>query len=249
LALRLLVGAATAALDLITPRSDPVSTPTQESTTNTVATNTVTTNTVTTNTVTTNTVTANTVTANTVATDTATAATAASAASSAAAGSVSLQRSEALSSAEEECGVLPELVEAVRGDYEQRAYFVTGAISTRFYDEACDFADPTVRFSGLALWRRNISLLTPFFDGPTIHLLDLQVVGPTPSSAARLETRWRLCAPIRLPWRPLVDINGSTVHTLNGAATKVVSHVEAWEVSAFDAIKQLFRPGPNRALK
>ncbi|CAI5977680.1 unnamed protein product [Closterium sp. NIES-65] len=145
----------------------------------------------------------------------------------------------------EDCrGVLRELVEAIREDYEQRAYFVTGAISARFYDTECLFADPTIQFSGLQRWQRNIALLTRFFSSPTIHLHDLQVFPATPSSAARLETRWRLLTPINLPWRPLVDIRGSTVHTLNAAGTKVVSHVEAWEVSAYEAIMHLFRPGP-----
>ncbi|CAI5499588.1 unnamed protein product [Closterium sp. Naga37s-1] len=119
-----------------------------------------------------------------------------------------------------------------------------GDISGRFYDASCLFADPTIQFSGLQRWQRNIALLTRFFSAPTIHLQDLQVFPATPSSAARLETRWRLLAPINLPWRPVVDIHGSTVHTLSAAGTKVVSHVEAWEVSAYEAIMQLFRPGP-----
>ncbi|CAI7913685.1 unnamed protein product [Closterium sp. NIES-54] len=167
----------------------------------------------------------------------------ANAATAATAGNAAMWSSEATDL--EECGgVLRELVEAIREDYEQRAYFVTGDISARFYDAACLFADPTIQFSGLRRWQRNISLLTRFFSAPTIHLHDLQVFPATPSSAARLETRWRLLTPINLPWGPLVDIQGSTVHTLNAAGTKVVSHVEAWDVSAYEAIMQLFRPGP-----
>ncbi len=48
-----------------------------------------------------------------------------------------------------------------------------GDICDAIYADNCYFADPTVSFSGLAKWRRNLKLLVPFLISPTIDLLSL----------------------------------------------------------------------------
>lgn len=52
-----------------------------------------------------------------------------------------------------------------------RAYFVRGQLDDGVYDPDCRFADPTVAFRGVRLWRRNLALLTPFLIDPRIELL------------------------------------------------------------------------------
>ena len=49
-----------------------------------------------------------------------------------------------------------------------------GDISDRIYDSQCFFADPTVKFSGLAKWKGNLKLLVPFLIEPKIQLLKLE---------------------------------------------------------------------------
>lgn len=61
-----------------------------------------------------------------------------------------------------------------------------GAISGEIYDDACYFADPTVRFSGLQRWRSNLQLLVPFLEDATVELYSLERTGSTPDGAPLL---------------------------------------------------------------
>ncbi|XP_058073748.1 uncharacterized protein LOC131222619 isoform X3 [Magnolia sinica] len=47
---------------------------------------------------------------------------------------------------------------------------------------------------------------------------------------------------LKLPWRPLISIEGTTVYDLDDEF-KIVRHVESWNVSAFEALIQIFTPG------
>ncbi|OAP01502.1 hypothetical protein AXX17_AT3G04370 [Arabidopsis thaliana] len=50
---------------------------------------------------------------------------------------------------------------------------------------------------------------------------------------------WKLRTYLKLPWRPLISINGNTVYDLD-KDFKIVRHVESWNVSALEAIGQIF---------
>jgi hypothetical protein len=71
-----------------------------------------------------------------------------------------------------------------------------------------------------------------------------------PSSGIRLLTHscipmqatWTLQTYLALPWRPLIDIVGSTEYTLGSEANQVVEHVEAWNISGTQALLQILRP-------
>ena len=55
------------------------------------------------------------------------------------------------------------------------------------------FADGALPVQGLDLYRRNLSLLVPFLDNPSIDLLDLRRLdGGSPGGTEVLEASWRL---------------------------------------------------------
>lgn len=214
----------------------------------------------------------------------------------------------------------------LRDDY-ARQYFVTAAVTDEIYDEDCLYADPTISFRGRERYKRNLSLLVPFFWDAAIQLRSLKRLppaSPPPSSSSssksgrggksssgggtssiarssgrggrgsssggwgsskraalseqaaqqqqqqltwwqrlpgflaaqggergqapvQLLAEWRLTCWLRLPWAPCVAINGTTTYTLNEDSNQVVSHVEAWDVSAGQALLLLLRPS-DRAM-
>ncbi|KAK9796278.1 hypothetical protein WJX73_003180 [Symbiochloris irregularis] len=138
---------------------------------------------------------------------------------------------------------LDEMLFHLREDFEQHAYFVTGDINEALYDADCLFEEPTIRFSGLKKWQRNLKLLVPFFVEPTIDLKRLEIVS---SSPPQLQAAWRLRTQLKLPWKPLVDVGGCTDYLVDPDTMQIVRHVEAWDVSPLQAIMQIFRPPPKQ---
>ncbi|PSC75331.1 Adenine phosphoribosyltransferase 1, chloroplastic [Micractinium conductrix] len=63
----------------------------------------------------------------------------------------------------------------------------------------------------------------------------------------RLLAEWRLTCWLRLPWAPYICVNGTTTYTLNEASNQIESHVEAWDVSATQALLLLLRPSERAA--
>jgi len=133
------------------------------------------------------------------------------------------------------------VMQRISGDFKQ-GYIVTGIIDDSIYDENCFFADPTVAFSGLKLWKRNLQLLVPFLIQPSVRMLDIRRTDSQGGSQT-LRSEWELRTYLNLPWRPLISILGATDYTLNEQGNKVVEHVESWNVSGAQAILQMFRPG------
>ncbi|XP_052298545.1 uncharacterized protein LOC102607035 isoform X2 [Citrus sinensis] len=179
---------------------------------------------------------------------------------------------------------IDDIVTILRSDYEN-AYFVTGIFTSEIYAEDCIFEDPTIRFRGTELYSRNLRLLVPFFEYPSIGLqnikkgfnsdrnfllatwkLRLQFVFLVSLMVGRREGRMRglhnstalgghifllpyllrislICRTyLKLPWKPLISIDGSTVYELNDEL-KITRHAESWNVSALEAVGQIFTPG------
>ncbi|KAL8208274.1 hypothetical protein R6Q57_007686 [Mikania cordata] len=131
---------------------------------------------------------------------------------------------------------LDDVIFILKSDYEN-AYFVTGNFTSGIYAEDCIFEDPTIKFSGRELYSRNLKLLVPFFDHPSISLQSITKVlnGETES----VKASWRLRTYLNLPWRPLISIDGTTVYDLDNRF-RIVKHVESWSVSPLEAIGQIF---------
>ncbi|KAF8392425.1 hypothetical protein HHK36_022767 [Tetracentron sinense] len=131
----------------------------------------------------------------------------------------------------------------LKSDYEN-AYFVTGNFTPAIYTEDCTFEDPTITFRGKDLYTRNLKLLVPFFDGPSIELQNLEK-GVNSETNFLLAT-WKLRTYLKLPWKPLISIEGSTVYDLDDefkvrnsfslATMFIVEPAENWDISALEAI-------------
>ncbi|KAG6751721.1 hypothetical protein POTOM_043925 [Populus tomentosa] len=159
---------------------------------------------------------------------------------------------------------IDDVIMILKSDYEN-AYFVTGVFTSAIYDEDCVFEDPTIKFQGTKLYSRNLKLLVPFFDSPSIGLQNIEkgVNSETYFVLARWKLRSYAALQIRnpidgyftvcclyrtylkFPWRPLISIDGSTVYELDNKL-KIVRHAESWNVSALEAIGQIFTPSFDR---
>ncbi|KAJ0237064.1 Uncharacterized protein HA466_0249840 [Hirschfeldia incana] len=129
-----------------------------------------------------------------------------------------------------------DVMEILRSDY-GNAYFVTGIFTSAIYSDDCIFEDPTISFQGTELYERNLKLLVPFLEDASIELQNMEK--SELSQGSYIQATWKLRTYLKLPWRPLISINGSTVYELD-RDFKIVRHVESWSVSAVEAIKQIF---------
>ncbi|KAL5768289.1 hypothetical protein ACOSP7_014845 [Xanthoceras sorbifolium] len=133
---------------------------------------------------------------------------------------------------------IDDVVTVLKSDYEN-AYFVTGIFTSAIYVEDCLFEDPTISFRGTELYSRNLKLLVPFFESPSIRLQKIEK-GINSKTNIVLAT-WKLRTYLKLPWRPVISIDGSTIYELNDEF-KIIRHAESWNVSALEAIGQIFTP-------
>ncbi|XP_010419896.1 PREDICTED: uncharacterized protein LOC104705542 [Camelina sativa] len=124
----------------------------------------------------------------------------------------------------------------LRSDY-GTAYFVTGIFTSAIYSDDCIFEDPTISFQGTELYERNLRLLVPFLEDASIELQHMEK--SESSQRNYILATWKLRTYLKLPWRPLISINGKTVYDLD-RDFKIVRHVESWNVSALEAIGQIF---------
>lgn len=134
---------------------------------------------------------------------------------------------------------IDDIVTILKSDYEN-AYFVTGIFTSEIYAEDCIFEDPTIRFRGRDLYSRNLRLLVPFFEYPSIGLQNIEK--DFNSERKFVLATWKLRTYLKLPWKPLISIDGSTVYELNDEF-KITRHAESWNVSALEAVGQIFTPG------
>ncbi|XP_059312195.1 uncharacterized protein LOC132063593 isoform X3 [Lycium ferocissimum] len=132
-----------------------------------------------------------------------------------------------------------DVLKIIKSDYE-KSYFVTGLFTSRIYAEDCTFEDPTIKFRGRDLYFRNLQLLVPFFDSPSIELEKIEKGND--SNAEVIVAYWKLRTSLKLPWRPLISVDGKTVYDLD-EQLKIVKHVESWNISALEAVGQILMPG------
>lgn len=141
-----------------------------------------------------------------------------------------------------------QLVSGIEADY-RRCYLWTGDIDPGLYAGDCLFTDPTLSFRGLAAFRRNLANLRPFIDTlVTEYRVDLREV--TLDSPSQVQARWRMVGQLGgLPWRPLVDLEGTTRFRFDPArGNRIVEYRETWQSPAGEVLLRLLQPGPRDGL-
>ncbi|BBM98600.1 hypothetical protein MPTK1_1g14720 [Marchantia polymorpha subsp. ruderalis] len=129
-------------------------------------------------------------------------------------------------------------VDLIKKDFD-RSYFVTGNMATGIYENDCEFADPFVSFKGLKRFRQNVGNLGSFMEESSLKLTEWQ------EYEDRIYARWRFNCVLSLPWRPILAATGSTEYFFNKDSGKIYKHVESWDISPADGVRQLFKPNPR----
>jgi hypothetical protein len=139
-----------------------------------------------------------------------------------------------------------ELFSRIREDF-RRGYLFSGDIDPEIYEENCVFTDPTLTFSGLTTFLRNIQSLQPvlnyFLRDRLVVLYSLKNC----RSSNSIEAKWRMSGDIALPWNPRIELTGKTKFSYTNKSGRIYSYYENWDISATDALLQLIRPVSSSA--
>ena len=125
-----------------------------------------------------------------------------------------------------------------------RPYFLTGKMDTALYDAECEFADPFVSFNGRDRFVENLeNLAGGFITESSTRTLDSSVErGSPPSYKTKLLVKLRL----GLPWQPVLAWPWGVEHVFDAESGLIVRHIESWDVSAAEGVKQLFSSGVGK---
>ncbi|MGB7248946.1 MAG: DUF2358 domain-containing protein [Phormidesmis sp.] len=123
-----------------------------------------------------------------------------------------------------------DLVEQLKQDYARFPEDQTYSL----YAKDVQFKDPLNEFAGVDRYQQMIGFLSRFFSNVQMDLHEIQQVDPT-----LITMRWTLNMTAPLPWSPRLAIPGHTELGLNESGL-ISSHVDYWERSRFDVLKQVF---------
>ena len=136
-----------------------------------------------------------------------------------------------------------EACERLAADYEgaDGPYFLTGVMDAACYADDCEFADPFVSFKGRARFEENLANL----GGGFISDASIRTLG-TERTASSYTTKLMVKLRLALPWQPVLAWPWGVEHVLDvrDGEVVVVRHLESWDVSAAEGVRQLFRAGP-----
>ncbi|MGB3208088.1 MAG: DUF2358 domain-containing protein [Crinalium sp.] len=120
-----------------------------------------------------------------------------------------------------------DIIEILKQDYQRFPVDQTYSI----YAENVYFQDPLNKFRGVKRYRQMIGFIKQWFINPQLDLHEINQLGDT------IKTRWTLSWTTPLPWKPRIAIPGWSELNLN-AEKLIDSHIDYWDCSRFDVIKQ-----------
>lgn len=127
------------------------------------------------------------------------------------------------------------IIEILKEDYKKFPADQTYSI----YAENVYFQDPLNRFKGIERYQQMIGFMSTFFKDVKLDLHNISQVGD------RIETRWTLSWTVPVPWQPRIAIPGWSELKLNTDGL-ISSHIDYWDCSRFDVLKQLLFPVKTR---
>lgn len=116
-------------------------------------------------------------------------------------------------------------------------------ISYEIYSQDIEFRDPVNRFKGKFNYR--IIFWTLRFHGQlffTELYFDLHKVQQISQDVIRAD--WTVRGTLRVPWKAKIFFNGYSIYTLNPNGL-IYEHVDTWDRSPGEILKQFFRKGSN----
>jgi hypothetical protein len=122
------------------------------------------------------------------------------------------------------------LVEVLREDYARFPADQTYSI----YAKDVWFKDPMNEFRGIDRYRTMIKFIETWFIDVQMDLLAIEQV------ENEIKTRWVLSWNAPLPWKPRMAIPGWSELKVNSEGL-ISEHVDYWECSRLDVLKQVFR--------
>ncbi|NDJ20203.1 DUF2358 domain-containing protein [Nostoc sp. B(2019)] len=122
-----------------------------------------------------------------------------------------------------------DIIEILKEDYQRFPVNQTYSI----YAQDVYFQDPLNKFHGVKRYKWMIKFIETFFLNPKMDLHDIKKYGDI------IKTDWTLSWNTPLPWKPRISIPGWSELRLNSASL-IVSHVDYWNCSRLDVVKQHF---------
>jgi hypothetical protein len=102
------------------------------------------------------------------------------------------------------------------------------------YAEDVYFQDPLNKFIGIKRYQKMIKFLDTFFKNIKMELHNIEQENDV------IYSKWTLYLTSPLPWQPAIAISGTSELKLN-SDNLIISHIDYWDCSIFDVIKQNFR--------
>jgi len=123
-------------------------------------------------------------------------------------------------------------LEIVQTDYAKFPEAQTYSI----YSEDVYFKDPVYNFRGIKRYQKMIGFITFWFKNLRLDLHEIS------RAESLIRTRWTMSWDAPLPWKPRISVSGwSDLELENfGDRELIISHVDYWECTKFDVIKQHF---------
>jgi hypothetical protein len=122
-----------------------------------------------------------------------------------------------------------DIVAALKADYARFPETQTYEL----YAEDVFFKDPLTSFYGVKRYRTMIAFISRWFADVQMELHSIR------QTAQCIETIWTLRWIAPVPWRPKMVISGRSELLLNDAGL-IRSHIDEWDCSRLDVLRQLF---------
>jgi hypothetical protein len=121
------------------------------------------------------------------------------------------------------------IIQILQDDYQRFPANQTYSI----YTPDVYFQDPLNKFRGVDKFQQAIAFIEKWFIAVKLDIHEIH------QSENLITTRWTLHWTAPLPWQPRMAIPGWSELELNPQGL-ISSHIDYWECSRFDVLKQLF---------